>query len=138
MPQTTPVPSFSDLLHSAVTEPGSIHAAYFAFHGYSLGNQMLALIQCAERGLAPVPIASFNRWKELGRFVKKGSKAITLCMPVTVKRTIDDAETGDADEATFTRFIYRNNWFVLSQTDGQDYVPPAVPGWDQNRALAAL
>jgi hypothetical protein len=36
------------------------------------------------------PIASFNRWKELGRHVKRGEKAITLCMPVTCKRVIKE------------------------------------------------
>jgi hypothetical protein len=61
--------SFAALLRSAVDEPGRIHQAYFAFHGYSLGNQILALVQCAERGIGPGPIASFNRWKERGRFV---------------------------------------------------------------------
>jgi hypothetical protein len=29
--------------------------------------------------------ASFNRWKELGRRVKKGEKALTLCMPIQIK-----------------------------------------------------
>jgi hypothetical protein len=43
MQTTTTAPSFSDLLKSAVTEPGTISAAYTAFHNYSLGNQLLAL-----------------------------------------------------------------------------------------------
>jgi hypothetical protein len=51
---------------------------------------------------------------------------------------LENAETGELDEATFTRFVYRRNWFVLSQTDGQPYEPPAVPGWDKARALTAL
>lgn len=139
MPQTTTAPSFAALLEAAVTEPGRIHAAYTAFHGYSLGNQILALLQCHDRGLTLGPIASFNRWKELGRFVRKGQKAIELCMPVTVKRTATDEQTGEeTDAAMFTRFIYRRNWFVLAQTDGDDYQPPTVEGWDRTRALAAL
>ena len=57
MPTTTPhaVSAFSDLLANAVTEPGRIHEAYTAFHGYSLGNQLLALFQCHARGIAPGP-----------------------------------------------------------------------------------
>src|SRR5262245_59737703 len=89
MPQTTNTPSFATLLERAMTEPGQLHTAYFAFHGYSIGNQILALIQCADRGIEPGPIAPFNRWKALGRHVKRGEKAIELCMPVTSKRTIE-------------------------------------------------
>ena len=81
--------TFAALLQAAISEPGKIHHAYFAFHGYSIGNQLLALIQCSERGIAPGPIASFNKWKERGRFVQKGQKAIALWMPITVKRTIE-------------------------------------------------
>lgn len=44
----------------------------------------------------------------------------------------------ESDTVTFTRFIYRRNWFVLSQTDGQPYEAPAPPEWDRARALAAL
>lgn len=134
----TTAPDFAALLRSAVTEPGTISAAYTAFHNYSLGNQLLALGQCAARGIQPGPIATFPRWKELGRFVRKGEKAIELCQPVTCKRTTENTETGDSDEATFTRFIYRRNWFTLAQTDGEPYDVPAPPDWSKARALAAL
>src|SRR5215204_3512027 len=129
--------SFADLLQSAITEPGKIHIAYFAFHGYSIGNQLLALIQCAERGIAPGPIASFNKWKERGRFVQKGQKAIALWMPITVKRTIEQ-EPGQAEEIAFTRFLLKRNWFVLAQTQGQDYTPEPILNWDRARALETL
>ena len=135
------VPNFAALLDRAMTEPGQIHAAYSSFHGYSLGNQILALMQCAERGIEPGPIACFNRWKALGRHVTKGQKAIELCMPVTSKRTIertDDAGNTTTEEASFRRFIVRRNWFVLAQTEGQPYTPPALPAWDRARALTAL
>lgn len=132
--QTT---SFAELLHAAVSEPGKIHTAYFAFHGYSIGNQLLALIQCAERGIAPGPIASFNKWKERGRFVRKGQKAIALWMPITCKRTIEQ-EPGKAEEIAFTRFLLKRNWFVLAQTDGREYAPQSIPSWDHARALHAL
>lgn len=141
MATNTNTPNFAALLDRAMTEPGQLHAAYSMFHGYSLGNQILALTQCADRGIEPGPIACFNRWKALGRHVKKGQKAIELCMPVTSKRTVertDDAGTVTTEEATFRRFIFRRNWFVLSQTDGQPYTPPALPGWEKGRALAAL
>ena len=41
-------PTFVGLLKSAVTEPGYLQAAYTRFHNYSLGNQLLAWIQCLE------------------------------------------------------------------------------------------
>jgi N-terminal domain of anti-restriction factor ArdC/IrrE N-terminal-like domain len=129
--------SFADLLQSAISEPGKIHAAYFAFHGYSLGNQILALIQCAERGIAPGPIASFNKWKDRGRFVQKGQKAIALWMPITCKRTIEQ-DPDKPEEVAFTRFLLKRNWFVLSQTQGQEYTPAPIPSWDRARALQAL
>ena len=95
MPTTNTQPDFAALLATATTDPGTISAAYSAFHSYSLGNQILAMIQCHARGIPLGPLASFNRWKELGRYVRKGEKAIELCMPITCKRTI---ETVDARE----------------------------------------
>jgi antirestriction protein ArdC len=136
-PTPTTQPDFSTLLEQATTAPGTVSAAYFAFHTYSLGNQILAMIQCHGRGIPLGPLASFNRWKDLGRHVMKGQKAIELCMPVTCKRTIEN-QAGDPEDVTFTRFVFRRNWFVLAQTDGQPYTPPAPPAWDRARALAAL
>ena len=51
----TPAPQFADLLARAVTEPGIVSRAYSAFHGYSIGNQILALVQCADRGIPTGP-----------------------------------------------------------------------------------
>src|SRR5688500_9386084 len=129
--------SFAQLLESAVNEPGIISSAYQQFHNYSLGNQLLAWAQCVERGIRPGPIASFQRWKELGRYVKKGEKAITLCRPVTIKRKTDGAEDPEVPEV-FTRYVYRNQWFVLAQTEGKDLEPLQVSEWDSERALTQL
>jgi len=135
MPQTTTQPDFAAMLEQATTEPGRLSAAYFAFHQYSLGNQILALFQLTARGIPLGPIASFNRWKELGRHVTKGQKAIELCMPLVCTRR---SESPDDEPETFTRFVYRRNWFTLAQTEGTPYTPPPPPGWDRARALAAL
>ena len=67
-----PMVSWAALLNEAVTKPGFIHEAYSRFHNYSLGNQLLALFQCLARGIQPGPLATFPRWKELGRHVKRG------------------------------------------------------------------
>jgi len=134
---TASVASFADLLQSAVTEPGILSNCYRAFYGYSVGNQLLAWSQCVQRGIAPGPIATFMGWKEKGRYVRKGEKALTLCMPVTVKRKADDVDADDQPEM-FTRFVYRPHWFVVSQTDGQPLAAVALPAWDRSRALEAL
>ena len=140
--QRTDNPTFAGLLRSAVDEPGTLSSAYQQFHSYSLGNQLLAMFQCHARGLKPGPMATFPRWKELGRCVRRGEKALTLCMPITLKRRQDtnDADTDGADSegATFTRFVYRSRWFVLNQTEGEALPEPSIPEWDAARALAAL
>jgi hypothetical protein len=86
-------------LIEAVTKPGLLAAAYNSFHSYSIGNQVLAMVQCNQRGITPGPIATFPAWKEKGRHVKKGERALTLCMPITRK---------NQDDETYTSFIYRN------------------------------
>src|SRR5437667_1094813 len=132
---------FRQLLDEAVSKPGTLMKAYSLFWNYSLGNQILALIQANQRGIPLGPIASFNRWKDLGRHVKRGEKAIELCMPVTCKRTVNE-EREDGNEAeteiTFKRFVFRRNWFMLSQTDGAEYQIPAIPTWDRARALKTI
>src|SRR4030095_14773673 len=130
----TPAPAtFAQLLEHAVNEPGVLSSAYRQFYGYSLGNQLLALSQCLARRIQPGPIATFQRWKDLGRYVRRGEKAITLCRPVTVKRTTtaDDGTAEDTTAATF--FVYRPQWFVMAQTEGKPVAEPITPKWDKDR-----
>ena len=129
--------AFADLLRDAVHEPGILSRAYSQFHSYSLGNQLLAMAQCHEREVEPGPMATYPKWKELGRHVRKGEKALTLCMPVTIKRKAETSGA-DSDGATFTRFVYKSRWFLLSQTEGEPVAEPEIPRWDAERALAAL
>ncbi|HEU5256864.1 MAG TPA: ArdC-like ssDNA-binding domain-containing protein [Vicinamibacterales bacterium] len=129
--------SFAELLQSAVTEPGILSGAYRQFHNYSIGNQLLAWSQCLARGIQPGPMATFPRWKDLGRYVRKGEKAITLCQPVTVTRPADpDDETNEP--GVYTRFVYRPHWFVLAQTDGAEIPTIPIPTWEAMLALAVL
>ena len=125
---------WEQLLQEAVNKPGSMLAAYTQFHQYSLGNCMLALMQCQARDIQPGPIATYNRWKELGRHVKRGEKALTLCMPLTVKAKETE---GEAPEYR-TVFVYKRRWFVLSQTDGEEVSFPEAPEWDRAKALESL
>ena len=129
---------FAELLQSVVHEPGTLSQAYRQFHTYSLGNQLLAMFQCHERKIPPGPMATFPRWKELGRHVRKGEKAITLCMPITVKRKAETDTGTDEPDDVITRFVYKPRWFVLSQTEGQELPEAQIPAWDRDTALETL
>ena len=128
---------WKSLLEQAIQEPGTVSKAYSAFWSYSTGNQLLATIECAVRNIPIGPMASFMGWKEKGRHVKKGEKAIGLWMPVTHKRKATDDKSTDEAEV-YTTFIFRNHWFVLAQTEGAEYKPEPIPGWSKQQALEAL
>jgi hypothetical protein len=134
------IPKWSALLAEAVTKPGLMLQAYSAFWNYSLGNQLLALVQCQIKGLQPGPINTFPRWQTLGRYVKRGERALMLCMPITRKRRAEGASDNDDanEETTYTAFVYKPRWFVLSQTEGAELEPVTVPDWDAEQALGAL
>lgn len=125
------------LLKEAVEKPGLMSKAFRSFHNYSVGNQVLAFWQCAFTGIQPGPLASYNRWKELGRHVRQGEHAILLWMPITSKRSVEH-EDGTEEVETAVRFVLLPKWFVLSQTEGADYQPEPIPGWDTAGALTTL
>lgn len=131
--------NWSQLLEDATRKPGTMAACYRAFHNYSLGNVILAAWQCAARQIILGPIATYKKWQETGRQVRKGEKAITLCVPVM--RTVREVNPDTGKEETkqvCSGFTYRSEWFVLAQTDGEDVELDAVPDWDADQALAAL
>ena len=133
------IPKWSALLVEAVNKPGLIMQAYTAFHQYSVGNQLLALVQCQMRGLEPGPINTFPGWQALGRNVKRGERALVLCMPITFRRRDKEANDEEANEGhTYTAFVHKPRWFVISQTIGEEFAPPTLPEWDTTRALATL
>ena len=124
---------WSELLKEAVDKPGSILEAYSNFHSYSIGNCMLAARQCHMRGIPLGPIATYKRWQELGRQVRRGEKALTLCMPQYARIR----DSGGEDEEPRTYFVYRRRWLVLAQTDGEAYELLPSPEWDKKLALRA-
>ncbi len=139
--------SWRALLEDAIRTPGLLHQAYRQFPGYSMRNQLLAMAQCDERKVLPGPLGTFVFWQRLGRNVNKGERALTLCVPITIKRTnnpaLADADRTDADAAderpeVLRGFSYRRGWFTVHQTSGPDIVLPATPAWDATRAVAAL
>ena len=96
----------------------------------------MASSQLQARGQNIAPIASYKRWQELGRQVKKGSKAIALLMPVLVNKKDKD---GQKTDDKMQLFVTRNNWFSLDDTEGQDFKPEVkIAAWNKEKAMAAL
>ena len=141
---------WAELLQETLSKPGTISTAYSQFWRYSFGNQLLAIWQCQSRGIPVGPINTYKGWEKLGRHVKKGQRAISLCMPVVAKekRTGANQETKETGTTTEGRdvkdvvtrrfFIYRRNWFVLPQTDGEEYKPEPLPNFHPQLALKEL
>lgn len=130
--------SWAALLDEAVKKPGFIHEAYSRFHNYSLGNQLLALFQCFERGVQPGPLATWPKWKELGRHVKKCEKALTLCMPVTRKRTktvTKEDGTEQDEEFAFTHLPTSPIGLCSRRRKARNTSPPRFPDGTSRRPL---
>jgi hypothetical protein len=133
------IPTWSMLLTEAVNKPGLMMKAYSAFHNYSIGNQLLTVLQCKLRELPLGPINTFPGWEALGRHVKRGERALTLCMPITRKREKETEKKEEStEEGTFTSFVFKRRWFVLSQTEGEEFITPAIPEWSGEWALETL
>lgn len=153
-------PDWSALFHEALTQPGLLSDAYRQFHRYSAGNAMLIALQAMFRGLQLSPVASFKGWLNKGYAVKKGEKALSMVMPVTVSsrsQTDDEPDTPvltvsveplstppgkKSGGATHTVFMLRRNWFLLSQVEpGPDVQPlevPTTPVWSLDHAAQTL
>lgn len=149
-------PDWGALFLEALAKPGRLADCYAMFHEYSLGNRILAAIQLVSRGLPLAPIASFGKWKALGRSVKKGEKAISLIMPLTISRKPEDDEPTSTEtvpedrtervkgaandkKSGVTIFVLRPHWFSLDQTEGEKYEPKVdLPEWDKAKALSRL
>lgn len=127
-------PDWAQLLIEAVSVPGAFLQAYAAFHDFSTRNQLLARWQCRMRELPIGPLCSFNSWREKGRRVKRGEKAIFLCMPLT--RKTQNPETGENEFHQW--FDFKPHWFVLAQTEGEELPAMPTPGFDRQKALQEL
>ena len=56
------------------------------FYDYSFNNTLLIWLQCPHAS----HVAGFRSWKKLGRFVKRGEKAIKILAPLTYKNELTD------------------------------------------------
>jgi hypothetical protein len=137
--------TWGELLYSAVHTPGKLLAAYTAFHNYSFANALLALEQCISRKIEPGPLNSYKGWLQLKRQVRKGEKGLCLCMPVTYKKRVTgntasetSEESEEIQDEVRQRFVFRNYWFVLAQTEGETPYEQAIPDFDLDAALQSL
>jgi len=130
--------NYTNYLTDIINKPGIISSAYSRFHKYSMLNQYLAYSQLSNRQDIEIgPIASYKAWQQLGRQVKKGSRAISLIMPVIIdKKDNQGNKTGEKQQI----FMQRNNWFALSQTEGNDIAGDEIktPEWNADKALLEL
>jgi hypothetical protein len=108
-----------------------ISPKYNRLYEYSFLNQMLLGMQ----GVNGAPIATYARWRSLGRQVMKGTKAREIIRPICVRRK----EVAEGEDATYRRFKMVKCIFPLSDTEG-DELPPASdpPEWKLERALLAM
>lgn len=129
--------TWRQLLDAAIDEPGMIAQCYTTFHDYSIGNQMLVMLQCMFGGIQPGPMAGYRKWQSLDRQVRKGEKALWIWIPYTFK-VEEENDDGELVKSKRTGFVMKPAVFVIAQTDGDDEPEFDVPGWDLENALTAL
>jgi hypothetical protein len=134
---------WNKLLDEALTAPGNLTGVHDRFWDYSFGNMMLFLLQGIHG-----PVASFSRWKSLGRHVIRGSKAKVVIVPILVNEPALEASSSGLDEsdqsiaekrervARLIGFKAVRLVFPLSHTEGKDLPPVEIPGWNEDAALA--
>jgi hypothetical protein len=100
---------------------------YSKFHQYSIYNIfciMMAFPQATQ-------VAGFQRWRSMGRFVRKGEKGIPILAPILFKEDPDDPDSDKVLRGFKVVYVYD-----ISQTDGEDL--PEPPNWkspERNKEL---
>jgi hypothetical protein len=120
-------------LTEALSAPGALGTTYTRFYNYSFLNQIRLMMQ----GLHE-PVATYNRWIELGRQVRKGSKAKVVLAPVLVGGNLKDGNgnvvVGEDGKPRKRQILvgFRDSRtvFGFSDTDGDEPRAVALPGWD--------
>ena len=88
------------------------------FHRYSFSNCMLISLQKPDATL----VAGFQRWKSLGRFVKRNERGIALLAPMISRPKTESADEADSAESTVRvlRGFRVVHVFDVSQTEGRE------------------
>lgn len=112
------------------------------FHHYSFGNCILIAIQRPDA----THVAGFGRWKDLGRFVRKGEKGISILAPLVGKRKKNETDESNqaensTDEAQAGKVVFGFrvvHVFDVSQTEGQELPEFATLGGDPGEKFERL
>jgi hypothetical protein len=99
------------------------------FHNYSLNNQLLIFMQNPEA----TRVAGFRKWKEMGRSVNKGEKAIWVYAPM-IRKVRQQDDNGRPVFGADGKPLYREQLtgfktvpvFDVSSTDGDPIPQPPV------------
>ncbi len=83
-----------------------------SFYQYSYHNTMLIFTQCPEA----TRVAGYQKWKSLGRQVKKGEKGIAILAPMVFKKH-QEADEEDIETTLSFRVVHV---FDVSQTEGDE------------------
>jgi hypothetical protein len=92
---------------------------YSKFHNYSIYNVFCILMSFPEAS----QVAGFQRWRSMGRFVKKGEKGIPILAPILVNEDPDDPDSDKILRGFKIVYVYD-----ISQTDGEPLPDP--PNWE--------
>ncbi len=85
------------------------------FHNYSFNNHLMIFLQRPDATI----VAGFNRWKSLGRFVKKGEKGIVIFAPCRYKTKVE-TDAGEEQTVQQIRGFRVVHVFDISQTEGEE------------------
>ncbi|MBA3481994.1 MAG: DUF1738 domain-containing protein [Pirellulales bacterium] len=112
------------------------HLAFQArFHQYSFGNCLLIAIQKPDATC----VAGFHRWKELGRFVKKGEKGILILAPLVRRKKSEDQAPASDEDSDRNVFGFRAVYvFDVSQTEGAELPEFSSIAGDPGERLSTL
>ncbi|MCL6453719.1 MAG: ssDNA-binding domain-containing protein [Alicyclobacillus sp.] len=100
------------------------------FHNYSFSNVMLILMQCPHAS----HVAGFNTWKQLGRHVVRGEKAIQILAPMICKKVEINEDGAEVEKSSLYGFRVVNV-FDVSQTAGKE-LPRLTTELDGNSTMA--
>jgi antirestriction protein ArdC len=99
------------------------------FHDYSIGNQILIMLQRKDA----THVAGFNTWKDLGRWVKKGERGISILAPVMPPKPKPEEKTLEEEETIEPQPVYFKVVYVfdIAQTEGKllpEFEVPVLTG----------
>lgn len=132
---------WSQLMEEALTAPGNLGNTYSRFWDYSLTNELLFFMQGVHE-----PVASYSRWKRLGRQVVRGSKAREVIVPIVIPEPAPEDEETPQEKpeekkepiARIIGFKVVRAVFGVSDTTGKELPDVPTPGWDLQQALGKL